>query len=196
MKTIPFLLDSFNQAVLDNKTIAQRIQEKGKEHLWDNRSEGMVDTVVIHFASAAEVKPQTPFELGPIIGIFCDLGVSSHYIIDREGCCYALVPEDKRAWHCGGSIMPSPDDRRNVNEFSLGIELIATADLGFTADQYKSLSELCRDIEQRYSHPMLYVGHQDIAGGRAVRLGLRNDKKDDPGSMFDWPGFLSDVAAL
>jgi len=36
---------------------------------------------------------------------------------------------------------------------------------------------------------MVYVGHEDIAGERAVKLGLRKDIKTDPGNNFDWGKF-------
>jgi N-acetyl-anhydromuramyl-L-alanine amidase AmpD len=43
---------------------------------------------------------------------------------------------------------------------------------------------------------MIYVGHEDIAGKRAVRRGLRVDIKTDPGPNFDWIRFRRDLHAL
>jgi AmpD protein len=99
------------------------------------------------------------------------------------------VPEAMKAWHAGGSIMPSGDDRTGVNEFSIGIELAATATSGFTAKQHDALVRLCLDMEQRYFRTFVYVGHEDIAGARAVTRGLRKDIKVDPGALFDWSNF-------
>jgi len=36
---------------------------------------------------------------------------------------------------------------------------------------------------------MAYVGHDMIAGERAVALGLRKEPKVDPGPLFDWDFF-------
>src|SRR5690606_39685224 len=38
--------------------------------------------------------------------------VSYHYIVGRDGTLYALVPEDRRAWHAGRSEW---EGRQNVN---------------------------------------------------------------------------------
>jgi N-acetyl-anhydromuramyl-L-alanine amidase AmpD len=84
--------------------------------------------------------------------------------------------------------MPAPEFRRGVNDFSLGIELIATAESGYTDEQYDSCACLCSELEKRHGIAH-FVGHQDIAGKEAVALGLRQDIKDDPGAMFDWKRF-------
>jgi len=186
MQVIPLYLNNSNQTPAGGLTIGELIRTSGKEHLWNNRLQEHIDTVVIHYASAVDYYPEMPLDVLSIIRVFCNLGVSSHYIIARNGDIYALVPENKRAWHCGGSIMPEPDNRRDVNEFSLGIELVATALSGFTEEQYTSLIGLCVDIENRYKQTIQYVGHEDIAGERAVALKLRSDIKFDPGPMFNW----------
>ena len=73
---------------------------------------------------------------------------------------------------------------------------IATGASGFTIKQYSSLGALCADIEKRYGRKMIYVGHQDIAGTRAVDLGLRKDAKTDPGNKFDWKKFKRRLALI
>lgn len=165
------------------------ISRAGKEHLWNDRNENLIDVLVIHYISAVDVKPEFPFDLGEILKIFCDHGVSSHFLICRDGFIYRLVPEEKRAWHCGGSIMPQPDVRKNVNDFSIGIELVATADSGFTNLQYNAISELSLYLENLYKKRFTLVGHNEIAGQRAVDLDLRKDVKVDPGDLFDWDRF-------
>jgi N-acetyl-anhydromuramyl-L-alanine amidase AmpD len=184
------LLDRKNSLVADGVSIGDRIRVSGKEHLWDDRSGADVDTVVIHYASAVNVNPQEPFDRAAILKIFCDYGVSSHYLIDRHGGVFQLAPEEKRAWHAGGSIMPEPDNRKAVNGFSIGIELMATADSGFTREQYGALLDLCGDIEKRHGKRFVYVGHDQISGERAVKMGVRKDPKVDPGKLFNWSEFL------
>jgi len=183
------LLESANDYPVGASTIgAMIVSSSGKERLWDERSGGAdaVDTVVIHYMSAVDVVPGDPYNLGQLLKIFCDYGVSSHYLINRDGEIYNLVPEGMKAWHAGLSIMPEPDNRTGVNEFSIGIELLATRDSGFTEAQYEALGGLCVGIEGRFRRKMVYVGHDMVAGERAVALGLRKDPKIDPGPLFDW----------
>jgi AmpD protein len=144
-----------------------------------------IDTVLVHFISAINLAPADWDSPTRILALLRDHKLSAHYLIDRAGGVYRLVEERHIAWHAGGSIMPAPDNRRNVNRFSIGIELIATSASGFTAAQYQSLALLIDDIAER--HPIRHIlGHRDVAGTRAVRLGLRAAAKVDPGPLFDW----------
>ncbi|HOF88473.1 MAG TPA: N-acetylmuramoyl-L-alanine amidase [Armatimonadota bacterium] len=152
-----------------------------------------VDTVVIHYLSGINVDRSRWSEPALCLEILRRYRVSAHYLIDRAGTVYALVDERDIAWHAGGSIMPAPDNRRGVNRFSIGIELIATHTSGFTDAQYAALATLVRGIQRR--HPIRHlVGHDQISGRRAVQLGLRKDVKPDPGPRFDWPRFRRMVA--
>ncbi len=196
MKVNTLLLDVENRFLLCNRTIGERVRESGKQWLWQDRSGVQIDVIVIHYISAVQVQPRYPFDFGAILGIFCNFGVSSHYLIDRRGVTTLLVPEQKKAWHCGGSIMPEPDNRIGINDFSIGIELMATEKSGFTKLQYKSLCRLCDYIEIRYNRIFNYVGHDQISGERAVALGLRKEIKQDPGKLFDWQYFSSCMEKL
>jgi N-acetylmuramoyl-L-alanine amidase len=186
MKITPCLLDISNNTPTGDGRLSERIRGQNKEHLWDDRPPCAVDTIVIHSISAGNVEPRRPFSRTLILGIFSTYGVSSHYLVERTGHVLQLVPEDKKAWHAGGSIMPPPDKRTMANAFSIGIELVATPHSGFTEKQYSACARLCRDIERRHGRVFNYVGHEDIAGETAVRLGLRKDLKVDPGPLFDW----------
>jgi N-acetyl-anhydromuramyl-L-alanine amidase AmpD len=189
VKITPCLLDKDNPLIADGISLGRRILSSGKEHLWEDRAGGAVDTIVIHYTSASAIMPATPYSHEAILKIFCDYGVSSHFLISRRGAVHLLVPEDKKAWHCGGSIMPEPDNRRGVNEFSIGIEFVATATSGFTSSQYCAAALLCADLEKRRRKKFIYTGHDRIAGVRAVTLGLRKEAKVDPGRLFDWENF-------
>jgi N-acetyl-anhydromuramyl-L-alanine amidase AmpD len=183
---IPCLLDIQNTTAIGVTTVSGLIQGQGRKHLWDDRPSPLVDTIVIHYVSACDVDRDRPFDLGQILQIFCTLTVSSHYLIQRDGRTYRLVPDDKRAWHCGGSIMPVPDGRTRVNDFSIGIEFVATHDSGFTPEQYESCARLCKYIDKQFGRACVRIGHQDIAGQQAVDRGLRKDIKLDPGPLFNW----------
>ena len=183
-------LDDENVFQVGGTTIGAMIASAGKRRLWEPRNDGRVDVAVIHYISAVNVAPNDPYNISRIFKIFCDYAVSSHYLISRDGEIFRLVPEECKAWHAGASIMPEPDNRNGVNEFSIGIELVATDVSGFTAAQYDSLNHICAGIEARYgANNMKYVGHDQIAGERAVALGLRKEPKTDPGPLFDWDRF-------
>lgn len=187
------LLDAGNSLSVEGTALGAMIAAAGKRHLWEERRGSAVDVVVVHYTSAAALAPAAPFDKGLILKIFCYYGVSSHYLVGRDGAVDMLVPEEMKAWHAGGSIMPEPDNRRAVNDFSVGIELAATASSGFTSAQYRSLTELCAAIELRHGRRFACVGHDRIAGERAVALGLRKDMKVDPGRLFDWERFFSEL---
>lgn len=194
MQYTDVLLESSTTLPMGNKTIGEMVSASGHEALWSDRTVAVPDVTVIHYSSAVQRNPDTPFAIEEVLSLFCEYGVSSHFLIDREGALFRLVPVGKKAWHCGGSIMPEPDNRRGVNDFSVGIELLATAESGFTVEQYDTLTELCIGNERMFGLTMTYVGHETIAGARAVALGLRTDEKTDPGPRFEWQHF-SDVLA-
>jgi len=188
------LLNCNNQFQVQGIALGDLIRNSGKNHLWTMRENGIIDVIVLHYISAALTSPREPYDLGAILKIFSDYGVSSHFLITRQGDIFRLVPEQQKAWHCGGSCMPAPDLRKNVNEFSIGIELVATAESGFTAPQYDAVAGLSAYLEQIHNKSFTYVGHDTIAGQEAVGLGLRNDLKVDPGSLFDWDLFKNKLS--
>jgi N-acetyl-anhydromuramoyl-L-alanine amidase len=100
------------------------------------------------------------------------LAVSSHFFIERTGQLWQFVSCDQRAWHAGQSAYRG---RSQCNDDSIGIELEGLEGLEFEVAQYQMLTQLCRDIEQRYAIEHI-AGHEHIAPGR----------KQDPGPGFDW----------
>jgi AmpD protein len=180
-------LDIHNSQIWNKNTLGNYIRELGYLNLWNDRPLGTkINTIIIHSMSAIDDVPTMPFDLIAQLYTLVVHKVSAHYLICRDGVIWALVPEEFRAWHAGGSIMPLPDLRRDVNDFSIGIELTATENSGFTSEQYDALSELCLAIEKRYAKPINYLGHEHVASSNAVSLGLRLSPKTDPGKGFDW----------
>lgn len=196
MKINELLLDVHNPLLCGDLTIGAMVAGSGEESLWSMRSSTNIDVIVIHYISACESYPSAPFKLEHVLPIFPTFGVSAHYLINRRGALYRLVPEQYKAWHCGGSIMPAPDTRTAVNDFSIGIELLATQTSGFTDKQYNALCRICIKIEQLYGCKPTYVGHDQIAGKRAVAMGLRKDCKVDPGPLFQWKRFAREIARM
>lgn len=178
------LLDTNNDILLPKGILSTQLKDSKRNNVWGSRA-SKIDTIIIHYMSAVEIVNDNPFSLKECLQIFIDFDVSSHYLIDRNGTIFNLVPEESKAWHAGGSIMPEPDNRDGVNDFSIGIELMATDISGFTSDQYIALKNLISDIETRWPIQN-YTGHENIAGERAFSLNLRKDIKVDPGNLFDW----------
>ncbi len=130
----------------------------------------LIDTVVLH--SSYNALGGDVYSVDRTIEEYEQYGVGAHYLIDRSGTALRLVEEANIAYHAGSSKMP--DGRKNVNDFSIGIEIIATEDSGYTEKQYAAVNALIADIKTRYKIKSV-VGHSDIAPGR----------KTDPWK-FDW----------
>jgi AmpD protein len=119
---------------------------------------------------------ELPADADPYFATICDLEVSAHVLIGRDGALTQFVPFGKRAWHAGRS---SYCGRAACNDFSVGIELEGTDEQAYTPAQYAALATVIGTL--RHGYPSLrdaeVVGHSDIAPGR----------KTDPGPAFDWP---------
>ena len=135
------------------------------------------DMLVLHYTGM-----QTP---EAALDRLCDAAakVSAHYLIDEEGTVYALVEEDRRAWHAGVSFWRGATD---INARSIGIELVNPGhEFGyreFPPPQMAALKELAVKILDRHPIPARnVVGHADVAPAR----------KTDPGELFDWAGLAA-----
>ena len=113
----------------------------------------------------------------------CDLKVSSHCLIERDGNIIQFVSFLNRAWHAGVS---SWQGESACNNYSIGIELEGTDDLSYTDKQYLQLEQLIRSIRNEYPtiEADALCGHSDVAPGR----------KTDPGNAFDWSRLQSLLA--
>jgi AmpD protein len=114
-------------------------------------------------------------EAHPYFRSICELRVSSHLLIRRDGELVQYVPLDLRAWHAGRSEFQG---KEACNDFSIGIELEGDDHTPYTEQQYQTLEGVIAEITARYPAitPDRIVGHSDIAPGR----------KMDPGPFFDW----------
>lgn len=160
-----------------------------------------VTHALIHFSSYAGRDQENPYEVNDIYNTFKEYGVSAHYLIDRKGTIYELVPESRVAYHAGkGNLVKYPTYRNKLNHYSIGIEIMAigteeemlpmmSADtykklkeehIGYTEAQYESVELIIDDLVKRYPNMQRtrehIIGHDEYARGR----------KTDPGSLFDW----------
>jgi len=156
--------------------------------------------IVIHFSSNVAKNPKNPYNIDDIWQIYYDYKVSPHYLIDRQGAIYRLIPENRAAWHAGDGVWNNNSRYTNkMNEYSIGIELmgIGTYDemslyltkaeynkldkslIGFTDAQYETLDNLLEDILVRNNGMIKdrnhILGHSDYT-----------TRKRDPGILFDW----------
>jgi AmpD protein len=105
----------------------------------------------------------------------CDLQVSAHCLIERDGNIIQFVSFLDRAWHAGVS---SWRGEPVCNNYSIGIELEGSDDQAYTDSQYERLNALATTLIAHYAEidGDAICGHSDIAPGR----------KTDPGPAFDW----------
>lgn len=143
-----------------------------------------IDMIVLH-ATATDTLAQTFYYL---IEKEDNNRVSAHYVIDRDGTIYRLVPDDKRAWHAGVSLW---DGQTDNNSRSIGIEFQCPvvgdeSFAAFTEEQIQAGLALCRELMQKYHIlPHNVVAHSDIAPTRKV----------DPGRTFPWERFFAEGLA-
>lgn len=151
---------------------------------FSNRSANAeIDTIIVHYTAANRIAGTISwFQMK-------ESKVSAHYVIGRDGRIVQMVEDDKKAWHAGASFFRG---KKNVNNFSIGIELVGTKDSGFTDVQYEACAYVCSKLIEKYKIELdRIVGHEDISGDEAVKLGIRTEKnkKIDPGLLWDWEKF-------
>lgn len=139
----------------------------------DPRPEGApVDILVLHYTGMRTAEEALARLCDP------DAKVSAHYTIDRDGCIYRHVGEDRRARHAGVSWWAG---ERDVNSRSIGVELVNPGHefgyVPFPPAQIDALMELARSVLARHPiAPNRVLGHSDVAPAR----------KMDPGELFPW----------
>lgn len=100
--------------------------------------------------------------------------VSTHFLIGNKGQIINMVNLEKRAWHAGLSFWRGIKD---INSYSIGIELDNLGNNKYTIQQIKSLIKLIKYLKNKYNIKSINIlGHSEIAPYR----------KKDPGSKFPW----------
>ncbi len=136
-----------------------------------------VDTIVIHHTAADT--------LGGTVKWFVDpkSQVSAHYVIGRDGSIVQQVSTFARAWHAG--VSRDQSGRSNVNDFSIGIELVNVGDgkEPYPEEQIEALHHLIAVLKRRFPKISQVTSHKFIA----QPPGRKNDPRG-----FPWDR-LSDV---
>lgn len=116
-----------------------------------------------------------------------DLNVSSHFVVDRDGGIYQLMPETWMARHVIG-----------LNHYAIGIENVGGIDGkdDMTDAQTKANAFLVCYLKKKYPKIKYVIGHNDYLNFKKTPLWLERDpnyqtSKTDPG-----PHFLNKVMRL
>jgi N-acetylmuramoyl-L-alanine amidase len=104
--------------------------------------------------------------------------VSAHYMVEEDGRVFALVPEERRAWHAGVSHWRGATD---INGASIGVEIVNPGhEFGyrpFAEPQILAVIALVANIRSRWTIPDARIlAHSDVAP----------ERKQDPGELFPW----------
>jgi N-acetyl-anhydromuramyl-L-alanine amidase AmpD len=105
------------------------------------------------------------------------LNVGSHYLIDRDGTIFQLIPDTLFARHVIG-----------LNYCAIGIENIGSEKEPLTNEQIISNARLVRYLSSKYSIEYL-IGHEEYIQFRNTSLWKETDAKyitykNDPGKIF------------
>lgn len=146
---------------IETKSEAGKIVDKLVSWGFAKSSGRKIDTIIVH--SSYNSLGGDVFDPDKIIDIYKQYEVSAHYLIGRDGTAYRLVEDKNIAWHAGVSKVP--DGRTNVNDFSIGIEMINTMDGKYTEAQYDALNQLIKNLKSKYEIKYI-LGHNEIAPGR------------------------------
>lgn len=106
------------------------------------------------------------------------LNVSAHYLVDRDGTIYQLMPDSLMARHVIG-----------LNRLAIGIENVGSMAQPLTRAQLKSDAALIRCLESRHPTIRDLIGHFEYGDFRHTPIWQERDssyftKKDDPGPVF------------
>ena len=139
-------------------------QDPGKNKVvWDQspnfnkRPEGaVIDTIVLHHTASSN--------LGGVVKWFRnkEAQVSAHFTIGKDGSIVQHLSTFDRAWHAGVSV--DAENRRNVNHFSVGIEIVNKGDGSepWTEEQLNAVEHIVSVLCRR--HPITQiVSHEFIA---------------------------------
>ncbi|TBW27512.1 N-acetylmuramoyl-L-alanine amidase [Gramella sp. KN1008] len=141
--------------------------------------------IVLHWTAIPDLErsfnafkdPELPGHRSEISGAG-SLNVSAHFLIDRDGSIYRLMPETTMARHVIG-----------LNHVAIGVENVGgTADTPLTEAQLKANIKLVKYLKKKYDIEYL-LGHYEYTNFEDHELWLEVDEgyrtqKTDPGNDF------------
>ncbi len=98
----------------------------------------------------------------------------ANYFVGPGGGILRIIDRAKIATHAGRSMW---EGRRNIDDYSIGIEVVGHHDQDITEPQYEALSDLLRQLKAIYKIPdQRVLTHSMVAYGRPNRF-YRNDHR-------------------
>jgi hypothetical protein len=92
----------------------------------------------------------------------------AHYFVSTSGRVYRIIEKGKIARHAGRSMW---DGQRNIDNYSIGIEVVGYHNKEITDAQYESLRELLRQLKSLYDiEDKNVLTHSMVAYGRPNRF--------------------------
>jgi len=139
-----------------------------------------VSGIVIRSFNVARVYPNNKFDTESCINLIIDLNLagpdrglimqkdhhrryytSPHYLIDRDGMIFELIPPPVRSWHSGPSSFNGKD---YCNNWMIGVWIIGDSSQDFTEHQYLSLSNLCKEFMSAYRFSISNIAtHKEVS---------------------------------
>ncbi len=74
----------------------------------------------------------------------------THYFVDTDGHIYRIIHKDRVAFHAGRSMWQG---KTNLDNYSIGIEVVGYHNKDITAAQYRALAELLQQLQTVYKIP-------------------------------------------
>ena len=98
----------------------------------------------------------------------------AHYFVNTDGHIYRIIRKERVAFHAGRSMWRG---RTNIDNSSLGIEVVGYHNKSITNAQYKALRELLQQLQSIYNIPDSRVlSHSMIAYGAPNRWHKRSHR--------------------
>jgi N-acetyl-anhydromuramyl-L-alanine amidase AmpD len=103
---------------------------------------------------------------------------SAHGVIGRDGVVYDIIDWSKRAWHAGIHDLPLPSwmGGNNPNDVTVGYEIVAAPEDGYSDEQYRSLAWIIENDLEPFEGEKRFCRHSDLYTGRP----------SDPGPLFSY----------
>jgi hypothetical protein len=131
-----------------------------------------------HFSPRNKHRPMRPYTLyivlhtteGAEAGSLDKVGRrgEAHYFVTAKGSVLRIIDRAKIATHAGRSVW---EGHRNIDDYSIGIEVVGRHDQDITEAQYSALRELLRQLKATYRIPDKRVlTHSMVAYGRPNRF--------------------------
>lgn len=172
--------------IVFDKTRIKLTQDYQREHygIHSDSIEIEPKIIVLHWMSVALLKHSLHSFESPVLKYRPDLpgqlNVSAHYLVDKDGMIYQLMPDNWMARHVIG-----------LNHYAIGIENVGGVDENpdLTKAQEESNAFLVCYLKKKYPEIQYVIGHMEYLDFMNTPLWLEKDPnyqavKHDPGVKF------------